>query len=345
MFLENFNPEDPKDLERLFDYLDKDKFNSLSFDEQDELLDFLIDCTNGKMFGSNHVTALGLMKDDMHGLDMNEIINHVGKDKFKEMIRNAILNGQLHMNTVSSSDVEDILEKLKNGKASKQDMMLLNSIVKSKTGHGILDSKEQRDVEFSTFAILKAYCTYFDFEDPDGDNMFIRDIEPFISAAFCIAMASAVSDEGNPLGKMFNKHGYFKVQKDVIDLTLKLSDLIVEYSKEHLIAPEKTFVALLNVLKILSGPMNLSLDNYDADKLEDVLFHIMFAETEKSHQEEKLDDIIKEAILDEEDEEDDDEDQAPVNQEIKNENPKPLANANNKESNTKVDIRKLLLDD
>ena len=339
MFLENFNIEDPNEIERLFEYLEKDKFSSLSFDEQDELLDFLIDCTNGKMCGSNKVTTIGLIQGSKHGFEMSNLIDEVGKDKLKDILREAILSDQIHMNKIGLKDVTGAVERLKNGTASEEDMAMLDSIIKSKTGHPIFSNKDQKDVDFSTFAIIKAYCAYFDFEDPDDETEFIKDIEPLIQATYCIAMAGIVSDSDNPVGKMFMKHGYFKVQKDIIDLTLKFSDLIVNYSKDNLIAPEKTFLALLNVLKIISGPLNISLDNYNEDKLEDALFHIMFAENEKDH--EDIDNIIKDSI----DNDDDDTDQEPISDVVEHESDKSLANANKKESKSKPNIRKLLLDD
>lgn len=346
MFLENFNPEDQNDMERLFEYLDKDKFNSLSFDEQNEMLDFLLDCTEGKTVGSKKVTTIGIM-DGFSGDNFNikTAINRLGRDKVKELLREAISSNAMHMNKVTLGDLKDAIERLKEGKATKEDMIILDSILKAKTGHHIFSSeKNQMDVDFSTFAILKAYCAYFDFEDPDGENTFVKDIEPLINAVYCVAMAGIISNQDNPVGAMFDKHGYDKVQKDVIDLTVKLSDIIVDYSKDNLIAPEKIFLALLNVLKIISGTLDINLDNYDENKVEDLLYHIMFAEREKNHEE--IDSFVKECIIDEDSEHDNEDDEKPINNNIiKNESDKPLANANKMDSKTKVDIRKLLLDD
>ena len=354
MFLDNFNTDDPNDMERLFSYIDQDKFKSLSYEEQDEFLDFLLESAGGQYVGSNKLTTIGIVQGSNKTSSIQDAINDIGKDKLKELLRDSIISGAMHVNKVGLKDVEGALERVKNGEGSPEDMALLDSILSAKTGHHVFGEKEQNNVDFSTFAIIKAYCTYFDFDDPDEENEFLKDIEPLINATYCIAVAGVISDDCTSLGKMFKKHGYDKVQKDIIDLTIKLSDLIVNYSKENLIDPEKTFLALLNVLKIIAGPLCINLDRYDQDKIEEMLFSIMFTERNIEHvmhhrdgsidedEHIDIDDIIKDSMI--KDKEDVKESVKDIT-ESKNESNKSLANANKMDSKTKVDIRKLLLDD
>ena len=104
--------------------------------------------------------------------------------------------------------------------------------------------------------------------------------------------------------------------------------MIIDYSKENNIAPESTLIALMNVIKILAGPLDTSLDAYPDDMLEDILSHVLTAVYDIDSPE-SLDELRKGS-------KDDKKTNVSTNK---------SANADKKESQSDDDIRKLLLDD
>jgi hypothetical protein len=162
----------------------------------------------------------------------------------------------------------------------------------------------------------------------DKEVTLLRDAEPFINAAYITLLASLISKPDNAIGKMFDKHGFEKVQMSIADLTVKFSNMIIDYSKDNNIAPERTLIALANVIKILAGPLDTSLDTYPDDMLEDVLSNVLAAVYDID-----LASSINELRKGSKDDK------------KNNDSTNKSANADKKESQSDKDIRKLLLDD
>lgn len=322
---ENFNPQDDKDLERLFSYLDKEKFNSLSLSDQNEVIDTLINISDTSNNPDSNVKTIGMVKgsNGLQNFNIQHIIDTMGYEPFREMMRKAISEGGLSMNSIPASEVQDLCEKLKNGNITEEEQEKLDMIMHSKFAHN-----DHEDVQFSTYTILHLYSGLLDKAFEDKDITLLRDAEPFINSAYITLLASLISKPDNPIGKMFDKHGFGKVQMAITDLTVKFSNLIIDYSKENCIAPERTLIALMNVIKILAGPLDTSLDAYPEDMLEDILSHVLTAVYDIDSPE-SLDELRKGS-------KDDKKTNVSTNK---------SANADKKESQSDDDIRKLLLDD
>jgi hypothetical protein len=154
------------------------------------------------------------------------------------------------------------------------------------------------------------------------DVTMLKDAEPFINAAYVNLLASFIGNKDNAISNMFNKHGFDKTMISLNDLTVKFANLIIEYSKDNDIPPERTMMALMSVIKILAGPINTSLDCYPDDKLDDIIGHILVT-TSDGNNEDQMDDL----------------------KDTSNDSTTKSANADKKESQDDNDIRKLLLDD
>lgn len=322
---ENFDPRNDDDLKRLFSYLEKDKFNSLSFSDQNSVIDTLISISN-KDCGDSSVKTIGMMKgsNGFTNFDLQSIIDKMGYEPFREMMREAISKGGLTTSSINASEVTDLVEKMKNGTLTEKEKEALDAIM----SHEHLHCNDQEDVQFSTYSIVHLYTNLLDQSIGDKEVTLLRDAEPFINAAYIALLASLISKPDNAIGKMFDKHGFEKVQMSIIDLTVKFSNMIIDYSKDNNIAPERTLIALANVIKILAGPLDTSLDAYPDDMLEEVLSHVL-AVVYDIDPASSVDELRKGSKDNNEN----------------NDSTNKSANADKKESQSDKDIRKLLLDD
>lgn len=322
---ENFDPRNNEDIERLFSYLEKDKFNSLSFSDQNSVIDTLISISN-KDCGDSSVETIGMMKgsNGFTDFDLQSIIDKMGYEPFREMMREAISRGGLTTSSINASEVTDLVEKMKNGTLTEKEREALDAIM----SHEHLHCNDQEDIQFSTYSIVHLYTNLLDQSIKDKEITLLRDAEPFINATYITLLASLISKPDNAIGKMFDKHGFEKLRLSIMDLTVKFSNMIIEYSKDNNIAPERTLLALMNVVKILAAPLDTSLDGYPEDMLEDVLSHV-FAAVYDMDPPSSVDELRKVSKDDKEN----------------NDSTNKSANADKKESQSDNDIRKLLLDD
>lgn len=321
---ENFDPRNNEDIERLFSYLEKDKFNGLSLDDQNSLIDTLISISN-KSYGDSSVKTIGMMEgsNGFTNFDLQSIIDKMGYESFREMMREVISKGEFTTSSINASEVIDLVEKMKNGTITQEERDALDAIMGSN-----FHSNDHEDVHFSTYSIIHIYTHLLEQETNDKEVTLLRDAEPFINAAYITLLASLISKPDNAIGKMFDKHGFEKVQMSIIDLTVKFSNMIIDYSKDNDIAPERTLIALANIIKILAAPLDTSLDGYPEDMFEDVLSHVL-AVVYDIDQPSSVDELRKGSKDDKEN----------------NDSTNKSANADKKESQSDNDIRKLLLDD
>lgn len=321
---ENFDPRNNEDIERLFSYLEKDKFNSLSLSDQNSLIDTLISISN-KTYGDSSVKTIGMMKgsNGFTNFDLQSIIDKMGYEPFREMMRETISKGGLTTNSVNASEIKELVEKMKDGTITQEERDALDAIMGSN-----FHCNDHEDVHFSTYSIIHLYTSLLNQATNDKEITLLRDAEPFINAAYITLLASLISKPDNAIGKMFDKHGFEKVRLSIMDLTIKFSNMIIEYSKDNNIAPERTLIALTNVIKILADPLDTSLNAYPEDMLEDVLSHVLTA-TYDMDSSSSVDELRKGSKDDKKN----------------NDSTNKSANADKKESQSDNDIRKLLLDD
>lgn len=320
---ENFNPQNNEEVKRLFSYLEKDKFNSLSLSDQNSVIDTLINISN-KNYGDTSIKTIGMTKgsDGFTNLDIQSIIDEMGYESFREVMRKAISKGGLSTNSVSASELANLVEKMKNGTITEEEKDVLDAIISNEFCYN-----SHEDIYFSTYSIIRIYTSLLKELAEDDKVVLLRDAEPFVSAAYTTLLSSFISKPDNAIGKMFEKHGFEKVQMSILDLAVKFSNIIIEYSKDNDIAPERTLMALMNVIKVLAGPLDTSLDAYPEDTLKDTLSHVLDVVFDAAP-DSSLDELRK-GSKDEEN----------------NDRINKSANADNKEYQSDNDIRKLLLDD
>ena len=339
-----------EDIERLFEFLEKDKFSSLSLDEQNELIDIIIDISNDANNNGNNVKGIGMIKNsigELESIDIQGTIDEIGYESFRDSIREAILDNNLQITSVSLNEIKDLVEKMKNGTITKEEQLKLDIIMNDR-----INNNNDEDIEFSTYTVLHSYVSlinkYEQVKDKEEDLNLLKDAEPFVNSAYIALLASFMLRPDNAIGKMFNKHGFKKTQMAINDLSAKLFDIIVNYGKDNDIAPERILVALANVAKFITEPLNTSLDTGEdtgeEDILEDLLSFLSIIDSKAFKKDKKeLDlneDKISECIRKVQ------EGSKKANESNKNKkaSTKKSANADKKESKNN-DIKKLLLDD
>ena len=316
--LDNFNPNNRKDVERLLEYLKKDNFNSLSLDEQNKVIDLLIEISN-KSAEDITVHTIGIEKgsNGVVGLDLNRIIDKMGYENFRNMMRESISRNGLQISSIGADEFHDLCKKANNGQLSEEETEKLRMVLDSEmVSLKYFAHNDQEDVQFSTYSIMHLYFEMLKSAN-DKDIVMLQDAEPFVNAAYITLLGSLLSNNNNPIGKMFNKHGFEKVEVDITTISAQLTELIINFGQDNDIAPERVLIALMNVIKILSAPIHTSLEKYPKDKIGEILSNLLLA---------------VHGI--------DNDFEVP-----KNDSTNKSANADKKESNSDNDIRKLLLDD
>lgn len=315
---ENFDFEDPKEVERLFSYLDQEKFDSLSLSEQDEVIDTLISLSSKAEEGQN-VHTRGFIKGSkgITNFNVQKIIDEVGYEPFREVMRTAISKGGLKVGTLHMDEIKDLCERAENGTLTDEEEKLLKSLISFRP-----HINDPEDVQFSAYTVSHLYYGFVERTKDSKDINALKDAQPFINAAFTNLLAAFIGNKDNAISSMFDKQGLDKVLVSLNDLTIKFANMIIEYSKDNDIAPERTTMALMNVVKILAEPLNTSLDCYPDDKIDDIVGNMLVTVSDENA-EDKMDDLKS----------------------TSNDSTTKSANADKKESQDDNDIRKLLLDD
>jgi hypothetical protein len=321
LFDDNFDPKNEDDIERLFSYLEKDKFNSLSLCEQNEVLDILLKISSKEHNQTSNVKTIGLVKgkDGFSDLSIQKIIDDIGYEPFREIMRDTISKGGLQFTALNRDDLRNLHDKAKNGNLSEDEIRKLRELLN-------VHHNSHEDVHFSSYTVLHLYSNLLARAKDNDEIQLLSDAEPFINAAYVALLSAFLSRNDNPIGKMFTTHGFEKTKLAIDDLTLKLSDLIIEYSKEHDLAPERTMIALLNVVRTIAEPLETSMD-YPKNKVGEVLEHVLIGLS-------GLDDPSSIDKLGNK-----------LEKDVQEDSSNNSANADIKESKNDVDIRKLLLDD
>lgn len=305
--------------------LRKDVFSSLSFEEQEKTLNELVRVLRQQQQTPGISSVFGMKNDDNKLVNVNieDIINDMGEEAFKEMLRSAIMNDGFHFSALNKNDLENLLEKAKNGELSDEDKELLEAM--------FLEKHEHPDhVNFSTYVILRTISGLLDdCDDEEINKDFVRNPEPFAEALLTVITASLICNKDNAVGKMFHNHGLTKALSMDVDRVPEVADLLIEYFKKEDIAPERGLLIITTVLKILVSAMHINYKNIKTEDLEeyfsDLYSAIMFSTDDNN---EKLKQIINGSNNKSED----------------SDNKSPNGDKSESESK-KVDIRKLLLDD
>lgn len=322
--------DDTEKLVRLFKCLNKEHFDSLSFDEQEKLLDEIVDTIEENNIPNNIV--MQMINNNTEKLTFKDILEKLGKDEFKKMLRDAISKDAFIETTIDLDDIKNVIEKSKKGlPLTEREKDILKII------DGIMDSKmsKKEDVGFTTFAILKILSGIIrqgSNKKDDDPLLYLKDLEPVVLASYIYSIACCLNNPSTIMSKTFRKHGLGKAMLTTYNTALSLSEHIIDYFKENNIEPEEAIVSLLYTVKTITAPLDMTLEGVDNDKIESLLESLLtyFHFEEDSTEENESEGIIKEILIGSND---------------KNENNTTPPNGGKKESNKKTDLRSILLDD
>lgn len=310
----------------LLNKLEKDVFNSLSFEEQEEVLDAFIETLKEQKKSNNVASVFGVRNGDegdseIINVDIEEMIEECGIGKVKEMLREGINSDGFHYTKLDKDDLKDLLEKARNGTLTNEEKELIKFIANGKS----ID--KSTDIKFTGYAILRTIVDFIERSENDKDFTFVRSPEPFVDALFTIIFASLISKDNNAVGKMFHNHGIQKALTMDMEKVPELCDIIIPYFQENDIAPERAVWLLTQILKVIVSSCHLDFKNIPTDKLFK-LFETLFTAT--SFEEVPDEEVLNEILNGSENEEESD---------------KKSPNGDKTELKDSIDIRKLLLDD
>ena len=249
----NFDVDNGNDLKQLMHFMEKEQFIKLTLEEQNAVVDALIKLAQD----DGNVKVIGLIKDE-NGSNMTpkDMIDRIGLENFRKMLRDAISEGVLSTHSISLKEFRDLCEKASSNTLTDDEKEKFDALVQSHFHYSDRDS-----LQFTTFALVRAFVSFVkkDRQSTDDSAHFIEDAEPFIYSAYIALLTSMVTNSSSSFGKMFEKHGFDKVKLSIDNLTYKITNLLIDYSKENDIEPEQLLMALMNATKILAGPLNTSL--------------------------------------------------------------------------------------
>ena len=320
-------------IERLLGLLQKDKFNSLSYDEQTEVLNEFIDLSLNNPNGSNKTSFnIGFATTDNETVPMSikEFIDETGREEFVEILREVVINGGFQTIKVSKEQAEDIFNKVLNNEDLEDSEQIFIDGLES-----FLRVYSENDINFSTYALLTIMSEFMaQGEIKSEDAKFVRHIEPMENINFIYAFASILT-KSNSISKMFNKRGMNKTFTMLEQTTSEFMGMIVPYCKKNDIDPARAFLSLCLMLKIMASALQLDLNSIDDDDIEDYLTEMMKSVIFKTDENEKeIKNILARNTNSEESSNDKDN--------PSNEN---SPNGEIKESKSNIDLRKLLMDD
>ena len=320
-------------IERLLGLLQKDKFNSLSYDEQTEVLNEFIDLSLNNQNGSNKTSLnVGFATTDNETvpISIKELINETGREEFVEILREVVINGGFQTIKVSKEQAEDIFNKVLNNEDLEDSEQIFIDGLES-----FLRVYSENDINFSTYALLTIMSEFMaQGEIKSEDAKFVRHIEPMENINFIYAFASILT-KSNSISKMFNKRGMNKTFTMLEQTTSEFMGMIVPYCKKNDIDPARAFLSLCLMLKIMASALQLDLNSIDDDDIEDYLTEMMKSVIFKTDENEKeIKNILARNTNNEESSNDKDN--------PSNEN---SPNGEIKESKSNIDLRKLLMDD
>lgn len=320
-----FNEES---IDRLLRKLEKDFFNSLSYEEQTEVLDEFIDYS---LFADNK-TSIGIGSiDNITPISITDMVRRFGRNEFREMLRTVVIDGGFQSIKITRDDMENIANKLHNNEElSDDEQYIVDSIVNHING-----SKDEESIQFTMYTYLRLMmeCIAEDNMKSKGygkDQVtFVPDLEPFAGSEFVFALGCCLADKNNALRKMFDKRGFDKMMSMVNDTTDDLTELVVQYSKDNNIAPERTLLALILLVRVMAGSLKMSIGNIQ-DK-EQFIIEILTALEFNNVDEDKLSALINGSN---------------INNSLKRDDvSSPNGEYKESKKDDNMDIRKLLLDD
>lgn len=259
---------DVEEYERLIKNLHKENFDSLSFDEQEELLDKFIEMSMN-IEETQH--AVMMVKADFKNHTNNisklsDLVDEIGIEHVKEMFRASIEQGVFQEMKLPVDDIrntKDIIKKIKSGEAlSEEESDRLNAI---------LQFSDIND-KFTSYGMLMSHADRIGSEDGDKNFKVTKNFCPLMDFSFNYALGCLLSsDRDTTIKHVFDKHGYKKLDLLISDFTSDFTEEMVSYFEKKLIEPEMSVLIMLKALFILTEAMKLRIENIDDKNIKEYL--------------------------------------------------------------------------
>ena len=256
--------DNEKRFDKLLSSLEQDYFNSLSYNEQINLLNEFVDMIENDNVDASHL-MIGMKTEDdsdVMPVSIKDIVNHLGREAFIEIFRNVIERGGFQSERYSADEIAELVNKAR--KEGVDSMSLIEkAVVSSKIKEMVQNDPD--DINFSTFALLTTISGFLE-KKIDGHTekgSFVGHLEVEANLLYVMTVACTLLNDNNTFSKTYKKHGFEKAILLESDLVGKLSSLIVDYCSENSISPELTIIALAHILKILSSALPMSVDGLD----------------------------------------------------------------------------------
>lgn len=259
--------------------LKKEVYNNLSEEEQEQTLDEFIELMqayeNGEASDSDYKILTGMEMNNGTLIHINDIIEHIGIDGLKNLIKDAIDKDTFMIADLNMNKLEELKQQLKDGTISEQDAKMLDHLAsiyqmtKFDTKSSVLSA-----IIAVTDATIKMNALDYetimgDMEDDIGSNSRLEEqvggksyagVYPFIMAAKGLAEAIILfkNDIDSEYQDICMKHGVNVGSNYVRNIADKMSSDIIKYAKENDIDPSIMLLSLLINAGSLAEALNLA---------------------------------------------------------------------------------------
>lgn len=240
------------DFEDFTEKLNPDVFEKLSEEEQDAVLEEFINISTRKNIvesdGAKNM-GMGFTSDgnSVNAINMEELIDKIGRDGVKNIIRKAIEERSIQSIKVDGEKAREIIDKLNKGeKLTMEEEAIMRAVMDRMQTHN------PKDIDFSAYSIIRTVNELFEKDSIDDNVHFVNSMEPFTQAAYYYAIATAISNHPiNEIGKLFKKQGLEKTKLYIDSKVGSFLEMIVQYAKDNDISPVSMAVYLLRASNII----------------------------------------------------------------------------------------------